>query len=268
MNYKVLLSACLMLVAASAIAGQRVSNQFSLPSSPELDRRVLETSVASDTAWREGVAALTAKIYFAAEQDFRAALSAEPNGSVYLGLGEALAAQGKTAEAMQAYWMVFHPPPHNSWGGSYMARANLEYALLLNQSGQWTEAVAHYEAALPQLPRSEISIKVQFDPAVYQPVDFEAAARVGLGWDASYVGNGLGIIENDRAFAEFTKAKQLKPDSPLTNYYYGQGWQKLSPTERKQFGTAQQAKAALQKAVNLGKGDVKQAAAKALKNFS
>lgn len=62
----------------------------------------------------------------------------------------------------------------------------------------------------------------------------------------------------------YQRALQLAPDSALTNYYYGQGWQKLSPAERIQFGTAQQAKAALQKAIKIGKGAVKKAAQKPL----
>ena len=48
------------------------------------------------------------------------------------------------------------------------------------------------------------------------------------------------------------------------NFYYGFGWQQLSPAERVQFGTAQQAKAALRKAARIGKDAVKKAATKAL----
>lgn len=65
--------------------------------------------------------------------------------------------------------------------------------------------------------------------------------------------------------AEYTKALQLAPDNALTNYFYGVGWQRLSPAERAKFGTAQQAKAALQKAVKVGDASVKTAARKALK---
>ena len=63
---------------------------------------------------------------------------------------------------------------------------------------------------------------------------------------------------------EFDKARQLQPDSALTNYYYGYGWRNLSPKDQAGLNDARQAKAALQKAVKAGKGEIKQAAEKAL----
>ena len=64
---------------------------------------------------------------------------------------------------------------------------------------------------------------------------------------------------------EYTKALQLAPDNALINYFYGVGWQKLSPTERAKFGTVQQAKAHLRKAEKVGNANVKAAALRALK---
>ena len=95
-----------------------------------------------------------------------------------------------------------------------------------------------------------------------------AAIHVAYGMVFSSESNWAAQSQDTEAVGEYSKALQLAPNSPLANYCYGQGWQKLSPAERKQFGTAQQAKAALQKAVKLGKGGVKLAAAKALKSFS
>ena len=71
-------------------------------------------------------------------------------------------------------------------------------------------------------------------------------------------------LRKKEAFAEYGKALQLAPDSDLANYYYGVGWNNLSPAERKQFGSFQQAKAALEKAVKLAKGPLKVKAQKAL----
>ncbi len=66
------------------------------------------------------------------------------------------------------------------------------------------------------------------------------------------------------AFKEFEQGVRLAPNLGLVNYFYGNGWQHLGLAERAKFGDAQQAKAALEKAVKLGKPDVKEAAQKAL----
>jgi len=77
----------------------------------------------------------------------------------------------------------------------------------------------------------------------------------------------LGELEHDRAFSEYTKALQLEPNWDVANYYYGYGWQWLASKCRARLGSVQQAKAALQKAILLGKADVKKAARKALKDL-
>ncbi len=219
--------------------------------------------------YKDGSNALRAKDYASAVASFQAALSNRPDGPPYLGLAEALVGQGKTAEALQAYWSVFHPDAHNSWGGSYYPRAQLEYALLLNQTGQWAEAVAMYEKALPNVSdRGMATINAHFDPAVPQPVALEAAARIGLGLEADWAGGEPGDFGADRAFQEYAKALQLQPNWAVANYYYGYGWQKLSPAETAKFGNAALVKAALQKAAALGTGDVKKNAEELLKAFA
>jgi len=61
-------------------------------------------------------------------------------------------------------------------------------------------------------------------------------------------------------------ASHLAPDSPFANYYYGYGWQVLDPKAKMLH--QEQAKAAFAKAVQLGKGDLKKAAEKALKDLN
>ena len=214
------------------------------------------------TDYDEGKANLQNKNYSLSEVNFQSAIDASPNGSAYLGLAEAFAGQGKITDALQAYWLLFHPGPRQSWGGSYIPKADLEYALLLDQTGHWDEALAHYNHAVPDLPRGDLKIAVGFDPGAPQPAALAAASHVGLGL---YDNFEYQPDSDARAFQEYAAALQIAPNWDVANYYYGIGWQKLSPADRAKFGTAQQAKAALQKAVKVGKGNVKAAAEKALK---
>ena len=94
---------------------------------------------------KDGAAAIRAGDFIAAEYSFRSSLADAPDGPAYLGLAETLTAQGRIAEALQTYHTLFNPGPNISWGGTYFTKADLEYALLLNQTGQWTNAVAHYK---------------------------------------------------------------------------------------------------------------------------
>ncbi len=64
---------------------------------------------------------------------------------------------------------------------------------------------------------------------------------------------------------QFGAALSITPNSPLANYYYGHGWQKLSPTERAELaakpGQREAVKAALEKAARLRAPDVSAAKA-------
>ncbi len=133
------------------------------------------------------------------------------------------------------------------------------FANLLSQTGQWAEAISVYEKAIPDSAYGDApKMNVHFDPQVPMPLQLQAMAHVATGIE--YTERG----ETIKAFTEFEKGLVLAPDSAFANYYYGYGWQQLSPAERAQFGTAAQAKAALQKASRIGKGAVRNAATHAL----
>ena len=237
-----------------------------VPVSPQDEARIQE----AQADYKDGEAALRAKDFVNAEADFRASLAIFP-GEAYLGLAEALTAQGRITEAIQTYRLMFQPNPTCSFGGSYITRTYLNYALLLDQTGQWAEAVAAYQHALPTLPIGDLpKIDARFNPDVPQPVALAAAVHVALGLDANFVCEEMDGVEQsqERAFQEYSKALQLAPNWDTANYYYGFGWQQLYPKSRVKFGNVQQAKAALQKAVLLGRGDLKKAAQKALKDFN
>ncbi len=225
-----------------------------------------KADIGAEMEAEEGRAALNAGDFTAAEADFSASVSSHPDGYTYLGLAEALTGQGKTAQALQSYEAIFHPDAHHAWGGTYMLRVHLEYALLLNQTGRWAEALNQYQAALPDLPaRNMPQPDFVFVPATPRPVELEASARIGLGLYDTWNGEG---DNNGQAMHEYTKALQLQPNWAVANYYYGYGWQHLDLKGRARAAYAPQAKAALQKAASLGGGDVKKNAEEALKAFA
>ena len=156
----------------------------------------------------------------------------------------------------------------------------LPYAQLLLKSGQWTEALAVYNQALPHLPdigsHPETPVvhdgdlmraNSHFSADVPEPAALATALHIARGMVYNVTPSWGGEAQDTEAMAEYGKALQLAPNNALTNYYYGAGWQKLSPTERTKFGTVQQAKAALQKAEKTGNAGVKAAAQKALKEL-
>ena len=71
--------------------------------------------------------------------------------------------------------------------------------------------------------------------------------------------------------SQFSQALRLAPDASMANYYYGYGWQNLSPAERAKLaakpGQREAVKAALEKAAKLGTPDVSAAATVELKQF-
>ena len=101
-----------------------------------------------------------------------------------------------------------------------------------------------------------------------EPTALATAIHITRGLVYNATPDWAGDSQNKEAAAEYGKALQLAPASPLTNYYYGVGWQKLSPAERAKSGSMQQAKASLQKAILLGKTNVKKAAEKVLKDLN
>ena len=241
--------------SAGAIAGMNIA-----PVTPEqraaLDRQYqLEDSAAK---------ALDAGQPATAEADAREALSClgTDSGKGWEILAEALDAQGKDREALQVYGNMTRQ-------GQASAHDLLPYALLLLKAGQWAPAVAAYDKALPDInsDRGLLRANSHFSPDVPEPRALATAIHIALALTQINNGTWGGHMQNDRAMAHLRAALTLSPGSDLANYYYGYGWQQLSPAERAKIGSGQQAKAALQKAVLLGKGDVKKAAQRALKGL-
>ena len=212
--------------------------------------------------YRDAARALYAGRYAEAEAEARESIALRPHSS---GVDEeilaaALDAQGEDREALQQYQVVVEHVSGNP-------RNLLPYALLLLKSGQWAQAVVVYDQAVSQFPTgtSLAPVETHFSPDVPEPTALALALHIELGRLYNAGTSWGGETQNTEAMAEYTKALQLAPDSALTNYYYGVGWQRLTPAERAKFGTVQQAKAHLRKAEKVGNANIRAAAKKALK---
>ena len=245
------LIACAAVLACLAPA--RADGPKPLPAQVKADRiQSIRLSQEGDRFLRSGAPE-------AAENDYRLAMKLWPfNPLPYPGLAEALKSEGKPEEAIHVYRALFY----NSRSASTAAQDPLHlmnFALLLNETGHWQEAVSIYEKGLPDSADAEVlKAAGRFDPSLPMPDQMEALAHVARGIEYGRYG------DSGDAMSEYERAMVRTPDLSVVNYYYGWGWQRLSPDERSRYGTEQQAKVALLKAVRIGKGDVKKAAQKAL----
>lgn len=208
------------------------------------------------------VAALDASQYAEAESDARQSIAVgQDSGLAQEILASALNAQGKTREALQAYKVIADE-------GGVFPRNQVPYALLLLKSGQWTQAVTAYNKTLPYLGGADmIQANSHFSANLPQPQELAVAIHIAQG--LTYIGDaGWGSrSRHEEAMGEFDQALRLAPDSPLTNYYYGYGWQHLDLKSRMRAANAPKAKVAFQKAAALGGADVKKAAGEELKDI-
>ncbi|MGI4788988.1 MAG: hypothetical protein ACRYFS_09070 [Janthinobacterium lividum] len=220
---------------------------------------------------RQAAASMKLDNYAEAEDEARQANSFSYQAGIpdeYI--AAALDAQGKDKEALQAYQAL---------AASGQPRDLLPYAQQLLKSGQWAQALGVYNRALPLLPdvgihpesplvshKDLMIANSQFSSDVPEPVALATALHIARGMVYNTSSSWIAESQDKEAMGEYEKALQLAPDNALANYFYGVGWQKLSPSDRAKFGTTQQAKAHLQKAEKTGKASVKAAAQKALKN--
>ena len=243
------------LLPVSPILATKYSGEFS-PAQMIPIRRSAELVNAGEDACKLGN-------YEAAESDFKAAkLLMEENFAADRGLAEALTGEGNSEEAVQVYQTLLTPNPHIGSSITQEVRTQMGFAIVLSRTGRWQEAVAVYEKALPTASHfgDAPKIDIHFDPQVPMPAQLQALAHVAIGIEYT------GYSDTERAFSEYEKAIQSDPNSAFTNYYYGYGWHSLDPKDQVRITHAQQAQAALEKAVKIGNADVKAAAAKALKN--
>ena len=246
-----------VLVPVCVLGGQSTqAEQRRVPIPAEARERGRQSYQLSLTA----AADLHAGHYALAETEVRKAIFIDPfSGVGQEVLAAVLDAQGKDREALQAYQTVVEH-------FDSQARNLIPYALLLLKSGQWAQAVTAYNrAAIPYIGQGELEVASSYFSAdVREPTALAVAIHIERGQLYSEGCGWVNTPQNSEAVAEYAKALQLAPNSALTNYYYGLAWQKLTPAERVKFGSATQARTALQKAVKLGRGRLKRAAQEAL----
>ncbi len=174
----------------------------------------------------DAATALRAGNFAEAEELAREALSVVPVDADAQGiLAVSLDAQGKTQGALDQYKTVAESDSN--------ARNLLPYSLLLLKSGQWEKALAIYNQAVSRFGAgSFMPNATRFSPDVPEPTALAVALHIELGRLYSTDSGWLTQPHEIAVMSEFAQALQLAPDNTVTNYYYGYGWQKLSPAER------------------------------------
>jgi tetratricopeptide (TPR) repeat protein len=172
----------------------------------------------------DGHAALNSGKFALAESDARKAMASGRSG---YGIGVALLAsslnaEGKKQEAIKTYSDI-------ATAGSNDPHVLLPYALLLLKGGQWAKALEVYNKALPQVGsflfdgHDLLVDNNDFSADNPQPVELETDIRIALGFTGI---DDFGIPDTkgySRAFAEYSEALRLSPDSPLANLAYAKG---------------------------------------------
>lgn len=252
-----------LLTAACVLAGQPAQAQNvehrRIPIKPEVQEAARQSYLLARIAADD----LHAGRYAQAEAEAREATAM--NFSPGVGqevLAAALDAQGKDQEALQAYQFVVEHVDGQP-------RNLLPYAQLLLKSGQWEQAVTVYNKAISRFSEEEpVRTNSRFSSDVPEPTSLTIALHIARGLTYTGVSGWASEPQNKEAMGEYGKALQLAPDNALTNFYYGSGWQRLTPAEKAKFGNAAQAKAALLKAAASGTGDVKKNAEESLRAFA
>ena len=167
--------------------------------------------------------------------------------------------EGRINEAIQAYHNLLHRPNGQSpgtWGRDGFTL--IHYAIVLNKSGRWPEAVQAYEEALksPSLPdndefrdENEPRLDVHFDPSIPQPKEMSAMLHVVLG---RRLGNNYSA-----ALPYFEAALATDPNLAIAQFYKGYALNRE--------GRFAEAKKAFALAADLGNGPIRAAAENRIK---
>jgi tetratricopeptide (TPR) repeat protein len=173
-------------------------------------------------------------------------------------LAYALVAQGKDQDALNEYGQMY---AHGDWYGYDL----LQYAQLLLRHGQWSKAVDVYDKAVQDVGENFIkghellmadSYFSHNDP---QPKELEADIHIAIGMRGDLVSGLARKYRPERSLAEFKKALDMEPDSPLAKLAYAGGL--------RDSGRGAEAKAQFQEVANKYTGEVKAAAQQELGIF-
>jgi tetratricopeptide (TPR) repeat protein len=196
--------------------------------------------------------ALDAGKYSLAESDATKSLVLVPGEEIPLAiLAAAFDDEGKVSEALSTYATLRSQ-------GAWQGRVLLPYALLLLKNGDYNQALAVYERALPFISSyiyngpQILSEDSDFLPDTQDERHLEANIRIALGWTYDTGTTWAGHSQAMKALPEYSRAYALENDSPVACIAYATGL--------KEAGRNVEARAILQKAISNSKGDVKETA--------
>jgi tetratricopeptide (TPR) repeat protein len=272
MNYcKVTSLIIFVLLIASAVSTQAapVSTQAapaSFASLPVIDPEEAKQENNSVDYAKQGDINLHRLDWRGAQQEYQEALRLwSGNMNALYGLAKCSQAAGDPAKALDYYRKAVYPanPADKDFKENDTTRL-MEFALLLNKAGQTAEAILVYNHAAyaldyqdSQFRNGEPSLKVLLpeivvervspDQVRYTPEHLQALAETALAHQNH-------DAKEERA--QMDAAVKLYPDSPVTHYYQGEVLFRANDPD---------AKAAYQKATELGDDKVSEAAKERLK---
>ena len=131
-------------------------------------------------------------------------------------LAEVYTKVGQTNEAIAAYRQLIYPPQGQDWSHANQLRPSLQmnFSLLLLQTGQEAEALAAYRRALATLNYDQGHPKAVMLPDI-GPGGLPYSAKLLRAMDCL----GIGVDEFDGP--KLKEAVQLAPDSAEANYFLG-----------------------------------------------
>lgn len=191
----------------------------------------------------------------AAESCFRQALSLDQDDPfILVDLACLLDEQGRTHEAVNAYRAMVHPPAARR-GSTFETNPAvlMRYAALSAQVGDWQEAAYGFDKAMSKMPLGS-QVRAPSGSSANQISYLNAISRVAQGRDLLKYGSDE---TSRKAVREFSEAVRLQPKLALAQYHLGEGLRRV--------GRRQEAEAAFRKAAQMGQGEIKAAAQKALR---
>ncbi|GAB4464633.1 MAG: hypothetical protein OHK0029_34780 [Armatimonadaceae bacterium] len=184
-----------------------------LPTPPEVQSAFDSTSA--------GFVAMEKKKYEEAIKHFKTALQYEELGMAWAGLARSYYALNRRQEALQAYQTLLLPFPGKNWrfGSSDDADDQLNYADLLLEKRNWTEAVSAYRQAASSIhfdPNSEwIAPFTDFKSNLVYPRTLQAMIHLVRGMRKEHQG------DDDAALAAYQEAVRLDPRQDVSLYFLG-----------------------------------------------
>jgi len=172
------------------------------------------------------------------------------SGMALIRLAEAYTVAGRTEEAITAYRQLIYPPPGQDWShaNQLSPAMQMNFALLLIQTGQQQEALAAYRRALRTLNYDALGTpKLTVLLPDIGPGGLPYSPRLLR----AMVCLGIGVDDSDNGSARLKEAAVLAPDSAAANYYLG---------KYLYAGGEPGAKAALERAIELGDASTAKAA--------